>query len=292
MRSGRSHTAFSLFSFQDIITSVTAILILVMLLLTLEMVTRRRQQAATDPAETRRHLDGIVANLEALAGLLRDDAAAATQSKIDRRPREQLEADVRRLENNLSEAQLRLAETKRIAHAVAEQRRKAEATQEELVTRRDLVATLEGQRAKDRRQADLLEEKNSRERDSRSRRPAAGRALVYNVSPDAGRRQWLVELSRDGVVAWPIDGSGREDLGATTDEGSLLVDWIDRLDPTGDQCYLLLRPSCARLLVAQIMQRLEARGVAYGMDILGENQTVRVGSTIVDGRAGEGEESP
>ncbi len=62
-RRNRSRAAFSLFSFQDIITAVTAIVILLVLILTLELISRRQQVAAADPAIGREALDETIAAL-------------------------------------------------------------------------------------------------------------------------------------------------------------------------------------------------------------------------------------
>ena len=82
MTMGRKKTsgAFSLFSFQDIITSVTAILILVMLLLTIELITKRRAKSASDPVATRQHLDAVLEELESTVTRMRREAIAASHA--------------------------------------------------------------------------------------------------------------------------------------------------------------------------------------------------------------------
>jgi len=284
MRARRSQAAFSLFSFQDIITSVTAILILIMLLLTLKMVTRRRQEAATNPAVTRGHLDTVTATLETLVARLREDVANARRSMIDRRTLGQLEAELARSESQRATARQRLTETEHTHTTVAEMRRRAEQRLAELESNRELVAALVLQQQADRTEAEQLEEANRRERASQERRRASGAELVFNIPTDASRRSWLIELSGDGAVACLVGGDTREQLGSDTDAGSVLAAWIGRLDPTADQCLLLMRPSANPSFFNALEDILKQGGIGYGIDLVGDDQTVRIETTVVAGR--------
>jgi multidrug efflux pump subunit AcrA (membrane-fusion protein) len=284
MRARRTQAAFSLFSFQDIITSVTAILILIMLLLTLELVTRRRQQAATDPAVTRGHLEAVTATLEALVARLREDVANARRSMIERRTLGQLEAELERRESERATARQQLTETERTLKTVAELRRHAEERLVGLHSDRDLIAALSLQQAVDREEAERLEEANRQANDDQTRRRQSGAELVFNIPTDANRRSWLVELSSDGAVVCLVGGDTRQELGLGTGDGSALSKWADRLDPTGDQCLLLLRPSATLPFLDALETRLAKRNIGYGLDLVGEDQTVRIGATVATGR--------
>ena len=64
MRKRSNKQAFSLFAFQDIITGVTAIILLFTLLLVLELVTRKATQAANaSSTETAQQLSELAANM-------------------------------------------------------------------------------------------------------------------------------------------------------------------------------------------------------------------------------------
>lgn len=282
----RSQAAFSLFSFQDIITSVTAILILIMLLLTLEMISRRRMDAVAEPRITRRHLETIIDSLEGLASRLRDDVATATQDLVARRSRAELDADMRRTETELAVASARLAETQHTRNAVALALREADERAAQMESQRDVLAAVAADADRDRQEAERLERANQQARDGDMQRRKAGAELVFNPPQQAGRRSWMLVIHGDGIDAFQLGAERQESLGVDTGVDSALARWIESLDHAGDQCLLLLRPSADHDLVVHIESALNAAGVQYGMDLVGEEQTVRIGSAVASGRPG------
>ena len=73
----RKNIGVSLFSFQDIITSVTAIIILVLLLLTLELLFRKYGLAASDVVRTQVELAKVESQLNEQVQSLEDSIAKA-----------------------------------------------------------------------------------------------------------------------------------------------------------------------------------------------------------------------
>lgn len=276
--------AFSLFSFQDIITSVTAILILVMLLLTIEMVSRRRHQAVTDPNSTRRQLDVTAARLEVIAARLRQEVAA----RRAQRPlctREGAIRELERVQGELEAARQRLEETRRTRTAVAALRTAAEAAATNHAAKVELVGTLQQQAEEDKKEADRLEIANRAEQERQEKRkqetlgtPRSGTELVFNPPTDSDRRAWLVEVSGDGVSVVLLGGDRNERLGSATEPGTAVGRWIDGLKPEGDYCLLLIRPSATDDLEQNMERRLRDSGIRFGIDLIGEDQVVRDGS--------------
>jgi ABC-type transport system involved in cytochrome bd biosynthesis fused ATPase/permease subunit len=186
--------AFSLFSFQDIITSVTAILILVMLLLSIELVSRRRQQAATDPDTTRRQMAATVAKLESLTAGLRDEVTAR-RAKRPVRSREAAQRELTRVREEFEATHRRHDETLETQVTVLRLRKDAEAVAAARAGDVEKVAQLERQTEADRQQADRLEDANRKEKDRQAKRkrdiadtPRSGTELVYNPQADSNRR--------------------------------------------------------------------------------------------------------
>ncbi|NCY17475.1 MAG: MFS transporter [Actinobacteria bacterium] len=106
----------------------------------------------------------------------------------------------------------------------------------------------------------------------------AGTELVFSTPANSDRRAWLVELSRDGITALLL-GSGRtERLGVDAGAGSRFATWCGGLTPQGDYCLLLERPSAADQLRTDAEERLKERCVPFGIELVGEEQTVRDGS--------------
>ncbi|MCE9629118.1 MAG: hypothetical protein K8S94_00155 [Planctomycetia bacterium] len=277
--------AFSLFSFQDIITSVTAILILVMILLTIELVTRQRHQATNSPDATRRHIDATVTRLESIASRLRNEVAARRAQQTPHTLQEARDV-LAATQANLTDARLRLAETQRTRNAVARLLATAEEEAATHAADAERLAKLQRQSDEDCEECDRLESANRTEQERQENRkreiaekPRSGTELVFNPPADSDRKAWLVELSGDGATVVLLGGNRTQRLGADTDAGSATEGWIAGLKPEGDYCLLLVRPSAAKGLGRDIEQRLNDAGIRFGIDLIGEDQAVRDGST-------------
>lgn len=276
--------AFSLFSFQDIVTSVTAILILVMLILSVELVSRRRQQAIADPEVTRRQLAATVEKLESLAVGLRSEVA----SRREKKPfltAEVAQRQLERVREECDETRRRLNETRRTQAMVAGLRQKSDDLAKTHADDAERVTRLRQEADDDRQKADRAEEANRKEtvRQANRRREVAGRPesgteLVYNPKKGSDYTTWLVELSGAGLTVVLLGGDRREQLGAALVDGSPAVRWIGELRPDRDYCLLLVRPSSSATLEEEFSKRLQDGGIRYGIDLIGEDQTVRDGS--------------
>jgi hypothetical protein len=280
--------AFSLFSFQDIVTSVTAILILVMLLLSVELISRRRSEAAADPAATRRSMASTVERLESQAATLREDLAAR-RSRGPARTVAMAERQLARAREELEESRRHLSESTITRQAAARLRAEKEAVAATHATDAEETARLEKERDDDKASADTLEEANEKEakrQEDRRREIAdgerAGTELVFSTPANSDRRAWLVELSRNGITALLL-GSGRtESLGVDAGAGGRFAAWCRTLEPDGDYCLLLERPSAVKTLLAAAEQGLKERGIPFGIELVGDEQTVRDGTPQAD----------
>lgn len=276
--------AFSLFSFQDIITSVSAILILVMLLLTIELVTRRRGQAAVDPAVSQRQIAASADKLESLTARLRDDVDARRAKRPSRTPEAARQERVRATEERDAAAR-QLDETRRIREAA---RKHADAVAAEAGARAadiEELEHLEKQTAEDHREAQRLDEANRKEQERQEKRrreiadsPRSGTELVFNPPADSDRRAWLVELSGDGIAVVLLGGDRTERLGDETESGSRFASWRDGLDENGDYCLILIRPSVSGQIEELVERALTNAGIRFGIELIGEDQVVRDGS--------------
>jgi len=276
--------AFSLFSFQDIVTSVTAILILVMLLLSVELISRRRSEAASDPAATRRDMTSTVDRLESQAATLREDLAAR-RSRGPARTVATAERQLARVREELEASRGHLAEATVTRRAAARLLAEKEALAAAHAGDAEEITRLEQESVESKARAELLEEASRKEAERQERRKQeiadgerAGTELVFSTPANSDRRAWLVELSRDGITALLL-GSGRtERLGVDAGAGSRFATWCGGLTPQGDYCLLLERPSAADQLRTDAEERLKERGVPFGIELVGEEQTVRDGS--------------
>lgn len=281
----KSSISFSLFSFQDIITSVTAILILIMLLLAVELAQKQEGKAAVDPGVTRRKLEMVIEELEAFAARLRQEIAIAQSAERMYATRDQLEQQLKQALDRLDQARLKRDDALRTLGLAERACADAEKRLASRAADREQILKLAENVAEDESKADRLDKENKAERERQARRrqeiedrPKSGTQLVFNRPADTSRRPWLVELSSDGVIAVMLGSNTREVLRSPAAANGSLDAWVARLQPAGDYCLLLTRPSAELTLLDDVESRLEKAGIQYGVDFIGEDQVVRDGS--------------
>jgi regulator of replication initiation timing len=293
-RRRRAAAAFSLFSFQDIITSVTAILILMVLILALELLTRRQDAAAADPSVSRASLRDAAAVLEALVAKLSAVVPSDELRPFVRRTRSELERDVRVVEDQARQAAAD-AETARavegraraLAAAAIARLEEVQEIREEVDRMKDLAAKVAEEASKlaleNEQEADRLAQK----REQMVEQPSPGTQLVFNAPNDFDTQAWIVEVSSDGLTVVKLGTNKRQSLGASTGPGTASSDWLSKLKSGRDHALILVRPSGVDR-VEFIRSGLAAAGISFGIDFIGEDQAVRdgVGEANAD-QAGE-----
>ena len=273
----KSSPAFSLFSFQDIITSVTAILVLVMLMLTIELVSRKRSAAANNPDVNRRKIHKTVEQLQAVVSELND--------QIQARPKQTREAAAQKLSQLLKKrdsTQQSLEETLRIHASVADLLAEVQERNKHLDSDRTALMQLTQQIQEDLEASKTLEEE-IREEETRQKkrreeiqdRPRSGSELVFNEVKEPGKRAWLVELSNQGIRVVLLGSDQNRLLGA---HGVHAAPWVSNLDLDRDYCLILVRPSASETVEFEVRELLDNAGIRFGVDLIGEDQVVRDGS--------------
>lgn len=288
-RRGRAKSPFSLFSFQDIITSVTAILILIVLILSLELVTRRSREAAASPAMTRARLEESIADLEKLAVRL-EQKAAMPPAAARRRAVAEIERDIHITLDQIEVAKGDLETATRINDAAQSEARVAAARLEAMRSgveeseRREAEAEdIAGEAARvaaaNERDRRYLEAERERLRD----KPSPGTELVFNAPPEDGRQPWLLEVSVEGCAALALGTGMAQALGPDTGPGSPFSRWADSLRTAEHYVLLLVRPSGTKRFDA-VRSALRDRDITIGIDFIGEAQAVHDGSVARAGR--------
>jgi hypothetical protein len=282
-RRRRSTAAFSLFSFQDIIPSVTAILILLVLILSLELVTRRHEAAAVNPAVSRASLQAAAATLEALVQRLAAVVPPNEPRPLVRRTPSELERDVRIVEDQARQAAAD-AETARaiegraraLAAAALARLESAREVRDDVERMKEEAARVDDQASKlaidNEKEADQLASK----RDQLVHQPSPGAELVFNASEDAVTQAWIIEVSSEGLTVVRLGTNQRRSLGIGAGPGSAAAAWLAELNASRDHALILVRPSGVDR-VDDIRAGLEEVGIPFGMDFIGEGQVVRDG---------------
>lgn len=285
-RRGRStDVAISLFSFQDIITSVTAIMILLVLILTLELVTRVAIKGmAAEDRRVAQELKRSVTEMEQRLEQLRKEASAAQATASDaagfsaketaekqaraEHAAKELQEELRRLEVQLRDAQ--------------SSRRNAEG---KLATSQAVDPEAMAARARDvdaraaQMEAANREEKRRQESDAKkaSNGTATARTLVFNAPLGTTLEPLLVEIAKDGLVAVGPDGESPSRFSWNLLGLSVgFEDWLKGRNRSREYVVLILRPSGVERYEA-VREAVVAAGFDVGTELIGEQMSLVLG---------------
>jgi hypothetical protein len=251
--------AFSLFAFQDIITSVTGVIILVTLLLAIELVQRVTVAAPTSAVETstdrivqlEKEIDSlrtaITSSDELVAQLatLPSGGFAQRESEL-KRTRDQLVKEVDQLEVEVKETEVQ---------------NEREMVSDDMSRLEDSVPSLQSMIPKLRTQLEALKKSHR---------------VIYNSNPFDQKQAWLVDLSPEAIrVAEPGHTDHFLEFTASNpnDVGSQFINWAKQHSKATEYFVLLLRPKAIRLYVS-VYQKLTANGFDTGVDLLETDASV------------------
>lgn len=256
----------SLFAFQDVIMSVSGILIVIMLLLSLELVTKTEPSGAMQAAETAAALQAEIvaatAERQELEQSLQSadqlvQAAAALSPEELRRDITRVTADADAITADLATLDAKRQQVQRELQVAAVERFDQQRLEAEL-------AALEAE-------AEAVAEQV--EAETREDRP------VFSLPQGETRDGWLVVLAADRVTVAPLGraapprdfvaGSSRAGASAV---GSFLA-WVDMQNAADVYLLMLIRPGGAAGFKL-LQPALNERGVAYGYDLVREQQSL------------------
>lgn len=258
----RRASPFSLFSFQDIITTVSGIVILIMLILAIELVQRKPQSRAaqTDSlvAQLEESIDEAVQEANRLREALEQGAevVAKTAGSVPGK----VEADLRAVEERLAKIEAELAR-------LAEQE---QATSDEVVA-------AQAERFDRRGEADELSrlQKELEELEETRRKIASGEQRIFNQVAADGRLQWLVQLQGNRIlIAQPgIDGRPLKlEQPSAKDRVAAFGNWLARRSPRSDVLFLWIGPDAVEES-DELRKLMDASGYSdYGFDVLGPDE--------------------
>jgi len=275
----------SLFSFQDIITSVTAILILVVLILTLELISRKYDAAASDPETQKRATSEAVAELEALVNRISSEAASESHRGLGTSVPAIPESELQIMREQADRAVNQVIDAQRINEKAKGLAKEALAAVAETRVQSSEVAEQDQETAKLCQETDKFTAENATERgrlETRQQelagRPLPGPQLVFRRPPGTARRSWLLETSDTGFATLQLGTGTTSLLGPDSGDASKLVRWIATLQPNADYVLILARPSGIDSS-EKARARLKAANIPHGLDFIGEDQSVHDGSS-------------
>lgn len=269
-RKRSTQAAFSLFSFQDIITSVTGIMILITLILALELVNRVESAPANQTAQQRDTTQEMIEVLRHEIAALEQSAGSEGDVDLNGLPTldpgelarraESLERSAADIERQIVVAQSRAGDKSREADAA---RRRADvqsaATRERIENIQKSITEAEAKLARVR-----------------------GRERVYFKPGDPEVTTWLIEaqetkliVAQLGVSAPPQELTMIHELDA----------WARRLDPAKNDFLLLVKPG-GENRAKKCETLLRDRGSGHGFHV--GLQVVPAGRVVIDPKTGAG----
>ena len=263
-RRGRSGPTISLFSFQDIITSVTAIVTVITLLLALDLVQRKQAQSsdssetiATDVAERVEAMETEIARLRSslrTAANLAEDVAETSPAELKneviarRASIAELEEQRAKLENQIAEWQRR---------------------QKQQLTRQfDQQPMKEQQQTVTKTIAELEREIAEVESDDR---------VVYQMPRGSAKSGWIVIVDSGVIDVAPI-GQRQKPVrfgskGSGNAAGKSLLKWIEAQKLDKEYFFFLVRPEGIKEY-AEINRELAKTKISRGFDLIDTEEEI------------------
>lgn len=263
---------FSLLSFQDIITSVSGIVLLITLLLAIELIGRSLGQAQPVvipvPVDVLKHesevMQSDIAALESQAARNEDLTRQTVTQSV-----EQLDADLLTTMANIQriESELRTLE-------------KQHQERSEIVS--EQLESLE-QRSSDLGERIQAEQAEAEELGAKLAEIESGQQVFFQAARDnAGEMPWLVDVRGSHIEVMPLEGGHpplafRRDNGGTLhrNEWAEFDDWLDAHDATKEYVILLVRPSGLDNYL-ELRDLIEDARFKLGLDVIAEGQEVSV----------------
>jgi hypothetical protein len=264
MKRRRTQTeAFSLFSFQDIITSVTGVIILVTLLLAVELIKRPPIQAAGSQDNVNEELQSQITALEREREVLNEIVQADAEFL-----REWASLSLSDLEQTRSEMVNRVDETESSVTAINENlneliARRAAVESELNRTETESLAQIKAKNAALSRELEIIKSSNQ---------------VVYNQSRGAQKAAWLVDLEADRIrVLKPGDAGATVDFSESSEAERVrnCVEGATTRDPQKVYFVLLVRPESIGAYQA-VYEKANELKYDLGFDLLASDTEVSV----------------
>jgi len=261
-RRNRGRSPFSLFSFQDIITCVSGIIILITLMLALELSQRKQGSPQVHTAKLATQLRTAIVDVQ----------AEVERLKVELKRKADGAQEVGGVSESVLQAEL---------FAVNEQIKSLEAEltslrkQQQAVARHDVALQARRfDRQKDHKKlAD--DEFKIKDLEDKLRQVRQKDQLVYNQRTADGKQVWLVQIERDrtliapaGVTAQPISVSQGSSLFGQTD----FEKWLTGRATASDFMFLLVRQEGTDEFT-RLRTLLTDKGYSIGFDLLGPRQS-------------------
>ena len=266
-RRGRTGPTISLFSFQDIITSVTAIVTVIALLLALDLVQRKQSQSIDSSASLAAELGQRLERTEAELAALRNET-----SSTDDLVRELAATSPAQLRNEIVERTSAIVELEREKSRLEEQSRVWNEKEKDKLAEQFDLQPLKDELVQVERTTSRLEQERSE--------IASDDRPIFFLPRGFQKEGWLVELDSDqisiaplGRTAVPISFTPTSRTLFGSSAANALDIWIEAQNMKSAYFLILIRPD-ATALFHDVQEMLDRKSVSYGFDLLNAEQAV------------------
>ncbi len=252
-----TQAAFSLFSFQDIITAITGIMILITLILAVELITRTE---SAPPVQTAQQIEITEMSVEELQVEITsyrkklesmndsyEDLPSLDSSELEQMAKglqvsvQRLQSDTRVLKQKQTSKQKLLKSSEQQGH-------------QELTVKKKEIAEIEQQITELEQQLAELDKSNR----------------VFFQSGAQGKKMWLIEVTAAGFMAAEVGVNAPPTSFATV---GALANWLASQDITATAIYLTVKPSGVKNYEL-CKEEIKKTRIDVGFQVVGEQQQV------------------
>jgi hypothetical protein len=267
----KTSNPISLFSFQDIITSVTGIMILVTLLIALELSQRALDSPRVQTAIVNKQVEETVQAAEHEIGELEAQLAArdATLQQLAGYDHHRLVAESTDAQRQVERLE---AETIKLAAQAEDARKRQTQIESRGQARQDDVRLVEELKNKIAELAAKIEKLQSTNR------------TIYNAANGSAKTAWLVELTGQAIRTAPLGRAAQPTIfstGSPPETLAAFLQWARSRDSAAEYFVLLIKPSGIETF-DQVREELMNLGFELGFDVVDD------GETVIDSQTGAG----
>jgi phage shock protein A len=275
----------SLFSFQDIITSMVGIVLLITLILILQLMS---QMSAAPPTPTRtvQELRQQIAEMQPVLTELQDALAelyrVREQSEVFTPSQERtdaLQSTVDRLETNVAAAEKKIDEIKKRIDELQNSPafRKLTETQQEIDA---LAAALAGLQQQTKQMTDDAAALQAKIQELKAKNTALDQQIANNpalkltvtVPQESDKMAFILDYGQGTITVIPTDGSPQQKFSSRSQFSS----WVSRRDYQKEHFVVYVRPSRFGQY-EDIIKELRAKGFDVGLQVIGEKADLSLG---------------
>jgi hypothetical protein len=266
-RRGRSGPAISLFAFQDIITSVTAIVLVVVLFLVLDLLQRKQATQQVTVEAVSEDLEARIAEIEAELEQLKavtSRADAMVQEVAEFSPAE-LQADITATEQAIKDLELQQQSQNERHKALSNRLKMALAAQFDLRPKQEELAQTK------RETRDVRSDMESTRKDPR---------IIFALPKGFNKSGWIAVIESDLISVAPLGRPAKpiefRQTGISLFSGTpsdAFVKWIKSQELEGAYFLLLVRPGGATLFDA-VDSKMSTHSIAHGFDVIDSQRPI------------------